>query len=675
MAYEAYYAGVALHEQFKVLSIQRTLVAPRENFTKEIPSINGKVYTGYKYGARTITLNCAITAIDKQDYADQLKNIAYILDVKEPSKLILSDNPNCYYYAVIDGEIDIERVQNIGKFEIPFVCYDPIAYAIEDEEFYANQNKVVKVTNGGTTEAYPRTSVVFSKSAYFLQCTNPDGETVLVGAPVSVSSKKDDTDTKVLNDHCTSVTNWVNVGNVLDAGREVTGSLVINGGGFGLTAGSISGGTAGKWYGGALRRNIGTEVQDFKVEVKLQHNSKGDTEGVGAGNNSPTTSGDYKVTADPSLRVRSGRGTNFDILGSYKKNTTIKITSISSNWGKVDYNGKTGYVCMDYVKKITTSTSTTTNGNYKVNTKDGLNLRSGRGTNYTKLTAIPYNTTVSVSSIKDGWGKITYGGKTGYSAMQYLTKVSTEKATSYDDDDNEPSVENQVGIIEVYGFDRNGNKLFKFKMIDEQQYYEYSEPEIEFGSTLILDDNKKCPAPKTVKTKTDDDKVVTEKVDSGKYGDWNEMLGWFTLQRKTVKGKQQWYAKVEKLDSSGKVIKKIETQKVTGNYPTGALSNIVVFIGQYDNEPMVEVMNVREVWVTNLSPESDTSVKKPIFRKNDELILDHGTQKIYKNGQLLMNELDIGSQFFSVPVGNSKIKFKSDDTNIDVITAIQERWV
>ena len=85
------------------------------------------------------------------------------------------------------------------------------------------------------------------------------------------------------------------------------------------------------------------------------------------------TNGSYKTTA--ALRIRSGRGTSYKILGTIPKGTIVSVTDISGGWGKVTYNSKTGYCYMFYLSKVAESTSS-----YNYKTTANLHLRSGRGT-------------------------------------------------------------------------------------------------------------------------------------------------------------------------------------------------------------------------------------------------------------------------------------------------------
>ena len=687
MAYEVEYAGVPLHDYVEVLNVNRTVLPQRENFTKSIPSQHGEYYMGYKYSPRQIVLECLLKSNSKEEFIDVISELAFILDVKVPMKMIISDNPNCYVYAVIDGTIDIEKVRHNGKFEIPFICYDPYIYATEEDFFedepMKNNARAIEIDNSGSTETYPVIDVGFTKNAHFVQCTDVQGRTVLVGTPPDVDNSQGSFNPKVLRDKCEVLTNWNNVGNIIDDGI-VDGDLTINSGGYAFTCSNFGSSDAG-WHGGARRRNLSTQVKDFKIEVKMEHNSKGDLNKVGAGSSSSgssgtTTTNKYVITADPSLRIRKSRSTSSSVLGKIPKGKIVTVTDIQKKWGKVTYNNITGYIYMQYTKRQTTSSSSSSSSNSNYKTTDKLNLRSGRGTKYKILTTIPKGKTISVSSIKDNWGKVTYGGKTGYCSMKYMSRVKSSSKTMVMADEVYEGLtcEDRMGKIEVYGFDQNGNKLFKMSMKDTSEWYEHSYPEIQIGSKTVLTENDKTPAPKTTKVKDEKDekKTVTKKIDSGRYGNWNEFIGWFTIERKNNK----WKCKVEKIDSSGKVTRKIETSTLSNSsYPTGSLSNIVVWFGKYKNNVAVDVMNVNAINVTNIGTEPKEKENKPLFQNGDSLIIDFSDQttRLLRQGKTIsmMQHLDIGSEFFSCPTGSSEIAIKSDDVDIDVSASIRKRWI
>lgn len=672
MSYQVEYANQPLHNYVTILNVKRTLLPTRSNITKNIPAMMGEYYMGYKYTPKRISLECLLKAKTKEEFVENMQDLAFILDVKRPSKLVIDDSPDKYCYAVFDDTIDVEKVRHNGKFTIDFIVYDTRTYSAESDFFYDDGSHKLTIENGGTSSTYPSISVGFTNPAYFFQCTNTyTGETVLIGTPSNVDKPNYQFNPKVLRDSCETLEGWTNVGNIVD-NAEVNGTLSINAGGYGIYCSNYGSSSSG-WHGGALRKNLGQSLQDFKVRVKMEHNSLGDLNNTGASSTPPVSTGvKYTITANPSLRIRSGRGTNTKQVGSIPKGKVVTITDISGGWGKTTYNGATGYVSMDYVSKNST-TSTSTSGTYKITASPSLRIRSGRGTNFKQVGSIPYGKTVTVSDISKNWGKTSYGGKTGYISMQYTSKVNSSKSMLADE--GVGSAEENLGRLEVYGFDRNGVKLFKLSLKDTDKYYEYTEPVIEIGSKVVLDDNKKCPSPKTITTQ-ENEKNVQKQVNSGQFGDWNDFSGWFTLQRKTVGGVQQWIGTVEKLDSSGRVSRSLTTGTLSnGSYPKGELTNIVIFIGGYQEEIPVEIMNINEIEVDNLGTPPKPEENKPIFENGDELVIDFDTQKVTKNGLPFMKELDIGSQFFECLVGETHITCRSEDKGMDVIASIQKIWI
>lgn len=67
---------------------------------------------------------------------------------------------------------------------------------------------------------------------------------------------------------------------------------------------------------------------------------------------------------------------------------------------------------------------------YKVTPSIGLNVRTGPGTSYAKLGALPYGTEISVTGISNGWATIQYSGKTAYVSAQYIQPVAGASGSS-----------------------------------------------------------------------------------------------------------------------------------------------------------------------------------------------------------------------------------------------------
>jgi surface antigen len=63
-------------------------------------------------------------------------------------------------------------------------------------------------------------------------------------------------------------------------------------------------------------------------------------------------------------------------------------------------------------------------GNYRITAAIGLNVREQPGTNSRVLTAIPFNTVVSVTQTSGEWGRVTHAGRTGWINLNFATRIN-----------------------------------------------------------------------------------------------------------------------------------------------------------------------------------------------------------------------------------------------------------
>lgn len=550
----------------------------------------------------------------------------------------------------------------------------------DSTSFLMNSNQhILNFYNTGSTSTYPVFHANFEDNANFFTCSNHEGKTVLIGQIPTIEEMEKPTvqSTVVLDDACDSLVDWTVAGNVLDDGRKITGSLGINKNGYAITAANYGSDSDG-WHGAAGRRNLSRQVQDFRIEIDVEHESSGALGGI---SNTPSGEGGdwYIVNASSGINQRKGRGTNYGVIQVIPKGKKVQITSIEQKWGQCTYNGKTGYVCMTYMSPTTDpnggSSGDSSTSSYKATAN--VYIRAGRGTNYGKMGLLPSGTTVNVTSIKNGWGYTSYKNVKGYVSMSYMKKVSSSTMLLKDEYDTETETrEDRQGLLEVYGFDVTGKKLFKVCMHDSTPYFEYSQPEMYIGGEKVIDDGLPTPNPQ-IKTVTENDKTTTYKIDSGSVGQWNSFDGKFTIERTTTDGKQEWFCKVEKF-SSGKVVHKIEKTLRSDKYPTEKVASIVIFIGQYKSDIAVDTQNVCNIKVVDLTPPdlpTQPIIKDPIFKKGDELIIDFDSQEVLLNGADFLSQLDITSNFFSIPVGMAEVHCQSDTQNMNVVAEYRERWL
>ena len=153
-----------------------------------------------------------------------------------------------------------------------------------------------------------------------------------------------------------------------------------------------------------------------------------------------------KVTnAGNGLNVRSGPGSNYNKVASISNGTKVTILEDAGNgWYKIDYgNGKTGYASSSYIVPTgeagsgsssssgSTSSSSSSSSGVSISGKtpakvvgagNGLNVRSGPGSNYEKVASIANGNSVTIlENAGNGFYKIDYGnGKIGYASVNYI---------------------------------------------------------------------------------------------------------------------------------------------------------------------------------------------------------------------------------------------------------------
>ena len=59
-----------------------------------------------------------------------------------------------------------------------------------------------------------------------------------------------------------------------------------------------------------------------------------------------------KVTSTNGLNVRTGNSTSYKKLGALKYNTVVTILGEKAGWGRINYNGKDGWCCLNWIKKV-----------------------------------------------------------------------------------------------------------------------------------------------------------------------------------------------------------------------------------------------------------------------------------------------------------------------------------
>jgi predicted phage tail component-like protein len=342
------FAKVKLHEIVKISKINTSILPPRSNFTKSTPMNNGSIYVGYKYGERLFSVDINIPSKSKEELEKTVRELAYVLDVKKPSSLIIN-NSNIVYYAVVEGDTDLSKLYTTGSATIKFVCYDPMGYD-KDYTCIEMDNNTFRFNDMGTYNSYPVVGLTFSKPSSFAYLVNEKGQALLVG------QTKDNTNSEtiqenpiVLSDACTDSSLFTSGGlNTVSDNRVVGGNYGVGNAGNSIVATSYGTDVENKWIGPTFRKNINKNLSEFEVKINMSFSSKGrNFEGWSSGNlvRVSKQSGTYlhqKESLDSTILTLIPYGTDLNYIQMGTKGTC-----------KVSYGGYTGWIDVKHIWRIT----------------------------------------------------------------------------------------------------------------------------------------------------------------------------------------------------------------------------------------------------------------------------------------------------------------------------------
>ena len=130
-----------------------------------------------------------------------------------------------------------------------------------------------------------------------------------------------------------------------------------------------------------------------------------------------------------SLRLRSGASSSTDTLDYASRNEVVVILGKTGSWYKVNYDLQVGYMHSDYLKVLTRENAELGYGRINGN---GVNVRSGPGTSYSKIAVANLGDSPYIIGINNSWFKVIFGTKIGYIRSDYidLTEVPYENQAS-----------------------------------------------------------------------------------------------------------------------------------------------------------------------------------------------------------------------------------------------------
>lgn len=215
-------------------------------------------------------------------------------------------------------------------------------------------------------------------------------------------------------------------------------------------------------------------------KVQLSNGTAGwvSAEYITVSNGATSSSGNVGTVTTSVLNVRSGIGTHYSKIGKLSKGTQVNIHDTQSGWHKVNLsNGSTGWVHGDYVSVSGESSTPSTGGaqesvsnKYGTVNTSSLNVRSGAGTNYSRISSVRYGEQYNIVGSLSGWYQIDLkNGTTGWVSGQYLNvsdgSVSNESNSNNSGAATSSVAENAVALAKQqlgkpYGWGAEGPNSF-----------------------------------------------------------------------------------------------------------------------------------------------------------------------------------------------------------------------
>ena len=689
-----------INELYLVTNISRVLLPKKKIETLDIASRDGEVFNGSKYAPIEYDITILISGDNESDLKRKIKDLKNLLYSKVPVEVRLFDESK-FSYGIVSDDIDVNPKSALDVLvKVHLICHMPFFYSVDLKTSDNKENNVlVNLENTGDVETKPYFTNVFSSNADFLQLQNKvSGETILIGDYPSLELETKDPYSTALNDPCTTTSNWVSSTVPIDSNRSGGGTLAVTNENSGLCIGTLpssSSTDSNVWKGVQVRRNLTTPLDDFKVDAYLTMKSTGvngdpsivpvDKETVYAGGTKT-----IYVVKTKTLKCRTGPGASYLCVGTMKKGVQITDYEIVNGWLKFKKssinNGNTVYCNKNYCKTQTVSTTiTTTKRNVVV--KQATSIRASASSDSTSLTVVPKNGVVRIISTKqysnkDSDGVVRtyyklaepYKGYDGYICSGNLYEMTDDPIITITYDTPLETADDKTGVIELYGMGVNGERIFKFEMCDDQEYFEYNCPKVYVGLKCEYQDETKVRKPNSYTTINNNEVKVTNYM-SGVLGNWNDFYGKISISRvKDSAGNHVWTVSLNKL-SQGNIIANKKFTKTINNTATEKLSYFILYMGTYGTIDKCADMALNSLKVQGISTVDTTVNNKIEFHQGEVVDIDFENRNVYLNQELRNDLVDIGSYFFDIKKGINPIKIFTNDPNIYSCGIIQEKWM
>ena len=121
------------------------------------------------------------------------------------------------------------------------------------------------------------------------------------------------------------------------------------------------------------------------------------------------TNGRRAITTPATLNMRSGAGTNHDVIRTFSRGTRLTLLSTSGSWMRVRTGSYEGWVNAQFVATLGQGQTT-----------GSVNLRQGAGSAHQRIRTLASGTNVTILEQRAGWARVRAGNDTGWISTRFL---------------------------------------------------------------------------------------------------------------------------------------------------------------------------------------------------------------------------------------------------------------
>lgn len=140
-------------------------------------------------------------------------------------------------------------------------------------------------------------------------------------------------------------------------------------------------------------------------------------------NGNVVSSQNGKITTN-NLRLRSGAGTNFEVLGALNKGDKVQIINTKDNWYEVKTTFGKGWVSKDYVQLEEGQTAAQKLGEISATS---LNVRSSPSEQSKIVGKLSKGKQITILSEQNGWMEITFNNQKAWISSEFVKNISEPK--------------------------------------------------------------------------------------------------------------------------------------------------------------------------------------------------------------------------------------------------------